>query len=237
MRPYSPPLQLAFCLVLSSMAIAVGCRSVHGNVRPLATSQTVIPPLSATTGVVPVGATSLTTAPMQLAETSIPAGPALEHAHASSSSQNPGTGNHFTLPPPVPGLASRPTSLPPVGPAPVIQQVQNQAECLPSEMDWRKQMEAQTAVLMKRLAQVEGELTSTRSSLQEVNLSLQKSQVRIEQLNSEVAHWKGEVQRLEGDMKAQQLADLKSLDELTASMHQVLLKQRPAAPVKVEPAQ
>jgi len=87
-------------------------------------------------------------------------------------------------------------------------------------------MEERTAALLGRLTMLEGELDSTRSSLTIVNQSLLDSKKQIDQLNRDVEHWKNEVQRVEADMKAQQVADLKSLDDLTETMHQVLMKQR-----------
>ncbi|WP_437187511.1 hypothetical protein SH668x_000908 [Planctomicrobium sp. SH668] len=87
-------------------------------------------------------------------------------------------------------------------------------------------MENQQAEMAAKVDSLDEDLRNARASLQAVNQTLQLSQGEITELTREVAHWKGEVQRLETEMKTQQLADLKSLDELTATMHQVLLRQQ-----------
>jgi len=128
------------------------------------------------------------------------------------------------------GIGSSQTAMPQTVTPQTVTPSAHQAACLPDEADWRKQMEQQTTALAKRLIEVEGELTKAQGELQSVNQKLEASQGRIDQLNRDVAHWKGEVQRLETEMRTQQLSDLKALDELTASMHQVLLRQHGTTP-------
>ncbi|WP_437227785.1 hypothetical protein SH661x_000553 [Planctomicrobium sp. SH661] len=211
-------LRWALSVMLCSSALAAGCQSVRGVTQQ--PPPTVAPPLSTPpSDVVHAGGVPAVAAPPQLADLQAPAPrtaiippdphqwtPTTTHAEkpvqtAAATSANPVS------------VASRPAA----------------DDCLPSEPEWRRQMEEQTTELQKRFTQVEGDLATTREKLQNVTQSLQASQLKIERLNQEVVHWKGEVKRLEEDMKAQQLADLKSLDELTESMHQVLLRQQAQA--------
>lgn len=224
------PIQLAGSVSLSLMAMTVGCQSVRGEMRHAAAKSAGVPPLSALP------------APSQAADSSHLSAAPIELAHGTSTPVSASaptlvptlpTADH-ALPPGPPTMlgAQRPAGQLPIDPARSQGTLQTSAACLPAETDWRKQMEEQTAALVKRLGQMEGELASTRQELQTVSASLKGSQARIEQLNQEVSHWKGEVKRLETDMRTQQLADLKSLDELTESMHQVLLRQRGPSPQK-----
>jgi len=162
----------------------------------------------------------------------IPANPNLSPAADSSSSWSASSSPHGTSPSSTATQqAVTPQAVTPQAVTPqMVTPSAHQAACLPDEADWRKQMEQQTAALAERLVEVEGELTKAQRELQSVNQKLEASQGKIDQLNRDVAHWKGEVRRLETEMRTQQLSDLKALDDLTASMHQVLLRQRGAAP-------
>mgnify|MGYP001194420219 CR=1 FL=1 len=113
---------------------------------------------------------------------------------------------------------------------------QDANSCVPDSSQWRRQIEHQidhqAQSLTRRLDELESELKSARDRLQEVTQELQASRGEIQNLQQEVARWKGEVRRLEEEMRAQQLADLKSLDELTETMHRLLLRQQQGAPTQ-----
>jgi chromosome segregation ATPase len=100
------------------------------------------------------------------------------------------------------------------------------ADCLPSDQQWRKDLESQTQALQSRLSSVEQELTTTRQSLIAVNGALTSSNQKMAELNQEVKHWQGTTQQLESEMKRQQESDLKSLDELSGTLSQLLDRQR-----------
>jgi len=226
------PHRLAETLLLSLIVITVGCQSVRGASHQVASETALAPPLSTMPdGVIPAGGTRFTGAPLQLAhdpaasagaQPLIPALPESPAAISTTSSINPE--QNSLLPGETPNVSG---TLP--GTSRQISSSITPAECLPSEKDWQKQMEDQTAALTRRLLQMEGELNSTRTELSTVQQALKASQSKIDQLNQDVAKWKGEFQRLEMEMRTQQLSDLKSLDELTESMHQVLLRQQSSA--------
>lgn len=231
-------IRLAGSVLLCLITVTVGCQSVRGENREVVSNSPGIPPLSAapmqTLAAEPAHLSAAPILPVQGTSTSpgtspplIPALPttAVEPAAGLDLSGSPGQ-----RPVPTGSLPSNPSFHRTLNEATPATALQTSEACLPSEADWRKQMEEQSVALLKRLGQMEAELSSTRKELQNVQQSLQTSQTRMEQLNQEVTHWKGEVKRLETDMRTQQLSDLKALDELTGSMHQVLLRQRGHAP-------
>ena len=205
------PSRLAETLLLSLIVTTAGCQSVRGATHKITARKPLVPPLSATPdGVVHADGSQFAGAPLQLANGPAAVGaaqpliPALPDSSPIELSATPG------IAPQVLPQTNRPIT---------------PEACLPSETDWRKQMEEQTAALTKRLLQMEGELSSTRTELNTVQQALKTSETKIDQLNQEVVRWKGEFQRLETEMRTQQLSDLKSLDELTESMHQVLMRE------------
>jgi len=230
--------QLALCTALTLTAIPAGCQSARSNALAGPAPHAQMPPLSTSpstlhSGVVTAGGPQFSTAPAQLTTgTTTPVPLFVPDPPDISEGTGTGTGtgvsqnwvSHQSSPVPAPHPVQKVSNTEPVQPVANISQPSD--PCLPSDTEWRQQMEERTAALLGRLTMLEGELDSTRSSLTIVNQSLLDSKKQIDQLNRDVEHWKNEVQRVEADMKAQQVADLKSLDDLTETMHQVLMKQR-----------
>lgn len=100
------------------------------------------------------------------------------------------------------------------------------ANCLPTEAEWKETLEQQSAALQSRLRKFEEELETARQEMRSVNSELQASQGQIGRLNQDLAHWKGETQRLENEIRSQQQSDLKSLDELTGAVTNLIETQR-----------
>ncbi len=80
--------------------------------------------------------------------------------------------------------------------------------------------------LESRVNAVEEQLSSARNDMKTVHQTLKVSEDRIGELSRELSHWQRETKRLESEMRAQQQADLKSLDELTAAVNVLIEKQR-----------
>jgi septal ring factor EnvC (AmiA/AmiB activator) len=98
--------------------------------------------------------------------------------------------------------------------------------CLPDQQQWRERIEEQTTQLQQQTKLLQQDLTSHREQLQQVRQELTASREEIRQLKEAVAYWQAEVKRLEGESQAQQQADLKSLEELSASLGRLLGAQR-----------
>jgi hypothetical protein len=98
--------------------------------------------------------------------------------------------------------------------------------CLPDQQQWREKIEEQTTTLQQQTSQLQQDLLSTREQLEQVKHDLEASHQEIRQLKESVSYWQAEVKRLEAESQAQQQADLKSLDELSASLSQLVGAQR-----------
>lgn len=245
------PTLLSAGMVTGLLALTVGCQSAQKTTAEASGIPKFIPPLYSSQGVGSAAETShLTGAPStDLKETTdlrtadqIPThtvpplpgeGPPLHHSPVQQVSAASPAGAMPALLPPV-GSTS-PTA------ASDVQWKSASASgdpnsCLPGDAQWRKQIEGQldnqTQRLSKRLDEMEGELKTAQEQLQSVTSQLQASRGEIQTLQQEVTRWKGEVRRLEEEMRAQQLADLKSLDELTDTMHRLLLRQQQGTPAQ-----
>lgn len=250
------PTLLSAGMVTGLVALTLGCQSAQKTSAEASGIHKFIPPFYSSPGVGTSAEIShLTGAPSQASEGStdvvtadrIPThtvpplpgeGPLLNHSPVQQVSAATLAGSVPALLPPV-------TSTTP----PAASDVQwksasasgNLNSCLPGDAQWRKeiegQLDSQSQRLSKRLDEMEGELKSAREQLQEVTTQLQASRGEIQTLQQEVTRWKGEVCRLEEEMRAQQLADLKSLDELTETMHRLLLRQQQGSPTQSSPTQ
>ncbi|SFI36904.1 hypothetical protein [Planctomicrobium piriforme] len=204
------------CGLSTALLSSVGCQGLPR--RQQAASGTVVPPLSSST----VGLGQ-------------PGGSSAQSVAAVSG----------VVPPPapveLPTPISAPVYLPPQSAAhataapapaatthPVTTASHQSAACVPGDEEWRRTLEQQTAALQERLNTVEQELSETRSAMLQVTDTLATSQARLGQMNQDLVHWQGETRRVEAEMRRQQQADLKSLDELSGVLGSLVEKQRSA---------
>lgn|GEM_PF-4789855 len=208
-------------LTLAVACGATGCQGTAARSTGTCLSGTVIPPLSPVATVSQASGT-MSSAPLNLGQEPVipPPAPTAETAATA--------GLRAIIPPPLapPELKSGPASQPAGAHQTASRPAVARADCLPGDQQWRQDLESQTQALQSRLSSVEHELSTTRQSLIAVNGALTSSNQKMAELNQEVKHWQGTTRQLESEMKRQQESDLKSLDELSGSLSQLLDRQR-----------
>jgi hypothetical protein len=149
-------------------------------------------------------------------------------AHAQAA---PALRHELQLPPAPVGCSDYPAPPDPVGALPSLPATPAAAHPAPPAADarWREQVEQQTASTEQRVAALEDDLRLTREALAAVNQSLQLSQERIHSLQTDVTQGQAELRRFEEATRQQQIADLKSLDELAEALQLLLSKTQTAA--------